>query len=157
MKYIVMECRFSYAVLLDEDGKFLKAANLGYQVGQTVYDPVLVGAYRYRPSVTRLIARVAGLILLAVAIFWGVRCCDGFSPSSSNDPTVTISADRAKEIALDHAGLTADGVVFESAELDEEDGVPIYELDFIANGIEYEYEIRADDGTIIGHQCEPVS
>ena len=46
MKYIVMECHFSYAILLDEEGRFLKAAYRGYQVGQSVYDPVLVGAYR---------------------------------------------------------------------------------------------------------------
>ena len=42
MNYIVMECHSSYAVLLDEEGRFLKAANLHYEVGQTVYDPVLM-------------------------------------------------------------------------------------------------------------------
>lgn len=42
MSYIVMECHPGYAVLLDEDGRFLKAANLHYEVGQTVYDPVLM-------------------------------------------------------------------------------------------------------------------
>ena len=36
MKYIVMECHASYAVVLSEDGRFLKAANLRYEVGQTV-------------------------------------------------------------------------------------------------------------------------
>ena len=37
-----MECHPGYAVLLDEDGRFLKAANLRYEIGQTVYDPVLM-------------------------------------------------------------------------------------------------------------------
>ena len=36
MKYIVMEVRPSYAVVLDENGCFRKAANLHYEVGQTV-------------------------------------------------------------------------------------------------------------------------
>ena len=36
-----MECGLSYAVVLDEAGRFLKAANLGYQVGQTL-DHVLL-------------------------------------------------------------------------------------------------------------------
>ncbi|MBQ7797353.1 MAG: hypothetical protein IJ374_12480, partial [Lachnospiraceae bacterium] len=36
MKYIVMECHRSYAVVLAEDGRFLKVANLRYEVGQTV-------------------------------------------------------------------------------------------------------------------------
>ena len=36
MKYIVMECHLSYAVVLDENGNFIKAANMRYEVGQTV-------------------------------------------------------------------------------------------------------------------------
>lgn len=36
MKYLVMECGLSYAVVLDSEGRFLKVANLGYEVGQTV-------------------------------------------------------------------------------------------------------------------------
>ena len=42
MSYMVIECRRSYAILLDEEGRFLKAANLHYKVGQTVSDPVLM-------------------------------------------------------------------------------------------------------------------
>ena len=42
MSYLVMECHPGYAVLLDEEGRFLKAANLRYETGQTVYDPVLM-------------------------------------------------------------------------------------------------------------------
>ena len=42
MKYMVMECRPSYAILLDEEGCFKKAANLHYEVGQIVEDPVLM-------------------------------------------------------------------------------------------------------------------
>ena len=40
MKYLVMETHPAYAVVLDEDGRFLKAANLRYQVGDTVQDIV---------------------------------------------------------------------------------------------------------------------
>lgn len=36
MKYLVMECGLSYAIVLDEQGRFLKVANLNYQVGQKV-------------------------------------------------------------------------------------------------------------------------
>ena len=36
MKYLVMETHPAYAVVLDEEGRFLKAANLHYQVGDTV-------------------------------------------------------------------------------------------------------------------------
>lgn len=40
MSYLVMECRVGYAVVLSSDGEFLRVANLGYQVGQTVFDVV---------------------------------------------------------------------------------------------------------------------
>ena len=36
MSYLVMECGFSYAVVMDQQGRFLKVANLGYEVGQKV-------------------------------------------------------------------------------------------------------------------------
>ena len=42
MKYMVMKCRPSYAILLDEEGCFKKAANLHYEVGQIVEEPVLM-------------------------------------------------------------------------------------------------------------------
>lgn len=31
MKYLVVECGLSYAVVLDEEGRFLKVANLHYR------------------------------------------------------------------------------------------------------------------------------
>ncbi|MBQ8662268.1 MAG: hypothetical protein IJ471_00260 [Eubacterium sp.] len=40
MKYLVMECHVGYAVVLDEEGRFLKVANLNYEVGQTVTDVI---------------------------------------------------------------------------------------------------------------------
>ena len=53
MKYLVVECGLSYAVVLDEEGRFLKVANLHYQVGQTVTDVIemrLPDASREAPS-----------------------------------------------------------------------------------------------------------
>ena len=57
MSYLVMETKRSYAVLLDQEGRFLKAANLHYQVGQTVTDPVL---QREKAEKGRLIPLFAG-------------------------------------------------------------------------------------------------
>lgn len=36
MTYLVMETRSSFAIVLDETGRFIKAANMGYEVGQKV-------------------------------------------------------------------------------------------------------------------------
>ncbi len=41
MRYLVMECGLSYAVVLDSKGRFYKVSNLGYEVGQTLEQVVL--------------------------------------------------------------------------------------------------------------------
>lgn len=40
MKYLVMECHPGYAVVLDDEGRFWKVANMGYEVGETVDDVI---------------------------------------------------------------------------------------------------------------------
>lgn len=62
MKYLVMECHASYAVLLDEEGRFVKAANLHYETGQTVENPVLMK----EPSSSKK-KKVRGIIRIAAA------------------------------------------------------------------------------------------
>lgn len=63
-----------------------------------------------------------------------------------------ITADKAKSLALTHAGITADGTVFEKAELDEDDGVLKYELEFKKNGIEYECNVDAKTGKVVSFE-----
>lgn len=41
MRYLIMECATSYAVALDEEGRFVRVPNLGYEVGQEVDDVVI--------------------------------------------------------------------------------------------------------------------
>lgn len=43
MKYLVIETHQSFAILLDEKGLFYNAANLNYDVGQTVENPFIMG------------------------------------------------------------------------------------------------------------------
>ena len=76
MNYLVMECHPGYAILLDEEGRFLKAANLHYKVGQTVRDPVLMRTERRRPArwVRSGIAAVAACLLL----FLGAQFYQGY-------------------------------------------------------------------------------
>ena len=64
MNYMVMECHPSYAVLLDEEGRFLKAANLHYKTGQIVHDPVLM---REEPAKQRNLMRWARSGMAAAA------------------------------------------------------------------------------------------
>lgn len=65
-----------------------------------------------------------------------------------------IGEERAKTIALDHAGFTSSQVRFSKAEFDYEDGVPVYEVEFYNGGMEYEYEINAITGSIVKFSSE---
>ena len=72
MKYIVMECHKGYAVLMDEEARYVQAANLRYSVGQTVTSPVLMenaieGERRISFYVTRFAAAAACLALAVSA------------------------------------------------------------------------------------------
>ena len=74
MTYLVMECHPAYAVLLDEESRFVRAANQHYKVGQTVTDPVLMGDCKRSAGITqrtviRIAAAAACLLLLNAAGF----------------------------------------------------------------------------------------
>lgn len=66
------------------------------------------------------------------------------------DSSITyISAEQAKEIALNDGGATAENAMFTKVKFDKDNGVHIYEIEFTADGTEYEYEINAVSGAII--------
>ena len=71
MKYLVMDCGLSYAVVLDSEGRFLKVANLGYEVGQTVDRVVEFAppkpAWRMWKRIVPLAAAAACVVLVAAA------------------------------------------------------------------------------------------
>lgn len=63
-------------------------------------------------------------------------------------PAAKLTAEEAKAAALKHAGLTASQVKGLRAEYDVDDGVPEWEVEFYADGMEYDYEIHAETGKI---------
>lgn len=67
----------------------------------------------------------------------------------SGSTAAYIGKDAAKAAALTHAGVTADSITGYECELDVDFGKARYEIDFEANGMEYEYEIDATTGTIL--------
>lgn len=82
-----------------------------------------------------------------------IRASDGkvleFSSEAIPDPTGLISESRAKEIALARAGFSEAQVSFKKCELDYDDGISKYEVEFTANGTEYEFEINANTGAVL--------
>ncbi len=78
---------------------------------------------------------------------------DNTSRQTQNNPDIPlIGENKAKEIALERAGLTAEEVIFDRVELDRDDGVLKYELEFRKGSTEYDVEIRADDGTVLSFE-----
>ena len=76
------------------------------------------------------------------------------SKSSSASNTTDIGKDKAKAVALEHAGLSESKVSRLSVERDVDDGRVEYSVEFMANGKEYDYEISAKDGKILDVDVE---
>ncbi len=60
-----------------------------------------------------------------------------------------IGEEKAKEIALKKANVTTESVIFDKVELDHDDGVWQYEVDFKKDTTEYDAKINAIDGSIL--------
>lgn len=76
------------------------------------------------------------------------------SSTSGGAQTGRISMEKAKQIALQHAGVSASSATFYKAKLDRDDGLELYELKFYTSGREYEYELRASDGAVLSYDYE---
>ena len=65
-----------------------------------------------------------------------------------NNNKVTITREKALEIALQKAGLTESDIRDLDIELDKERGVTVWEVDFDHQNLEYSYDVNADTGAI---------
>ena len=74
----------------------------------------------------------------------------GGTGTSSTD----IGAEKAKSIALNHAGVSASQTSEMKAEQDWDDGVLEYEVEFKAGGVEYEYTIHGGTGQILKYESD---
>ena len=95
-------------------------------------------------------------------------------PASSHAASVSVQAApntnasagkvdeaRAKEIALNHAGVKAADATVTKSKLDYEDGRQVYEIEFYVSGssgyTEYDYEIEAATGKIVSYDHDAES
>ena len=112
MKYLVMETHPAYAVVLDEEGRFLKAANLQYQVGDTVQHIVELRQARPRsPALWKPLSGLAAAAACLCLVFFGY-----YQPNYTAygtlriqiNPDVEMTVSRTDRV-LDLEGLNADG------------------------------------------------
>ena len=107
-----MEVHPAYAVVLDEEGRFLKAANLRYQVGDTVRDIVeLRRPKEKRPALWKPLSGVAGLAACLCIVFFGYYQ-PNFVPYGALriqiNPDVELTLSRTDRV-LELEGLNEDG------------------------------------------------
>ena len=65
--------------------------------------------------------------------------------------TEYITVEKAKEIAVAHAGVSPSRV---ECEFDRDDGRYVYEIEFKVGRYEYEYEIDAQSGEVVKYDKE---
>lgn len=111
MSYLVMECHTSYAVVLDQSGRFLKVANLNYEVGQQISEVVIMQGqktkgFRWKRHLSMLAsAACICLILLGAGRFFLTPV--GTVQMSIN-PEILISVNRL-DYVIGLEGMNEDG------------------------------------------------
>lgn len=111
MKYLVMEARPSYAILLDEEGRFVRAANLHYEPGQTVEHivPMRTRAPRGKGVLIWLPGMLAAACLvLMAAVLLRAPITPYASVYLTINPQVRIDVDR-KSMTQGLEGVNQDG------------------------------------------------
>ena len=71
------------------------------------------------------------------------------SNTTNEEKSKFIGEEKAKEIALKKVNVTTESVIFDKVELENDDGVWKYEVDFKKDTTEYDAEINAIDGSIL--------
>ena len=68
-----------------------------------------------------------------------------------------IGEAKAKEIALQDAGVSESDISRFQSSKDRDDGKTLYEIQFASDDTEYEYEINAKDGEILNYSTESLN
>ena len=80
------------------------------------------------------------------------------TPNPTLEPTPEaaseISSEDAKQIALNHFSLKSEDVTFTKVEKDRDDGRVVYEIEMRSGNREYEAEIDAKSGAVLGADSE---
>ena len=73
--------------------------------------------------------------------------------ASPSDAQLSEEA-AAKSAAFRHAGVEESEVLYCDCEQDHKRGIRIYEIEFVANGFEYEYDVNAETSEVIRYSKE---
>ena len=133
------------AKLAEKDVTFVKV-ELEFENNRLVYD---VEFYSGNVEYDYDIDAVSGAIVSADKDFENYVI--PAQPSTEAKAT-EISVEKAKQIALSHAGVGS--ARFTKAKIDYENGVKVYEIEFKVGNMEYEYDINVVNGAIVSSSAE---
>ncbi len=115
-------------------------AKLDYDDGRAVYDiDFYTSASEYEYEIDAATGAVRER--KAEAFQGGAGPADGTS--------VYIGVDKAKSIAVGHAGFSVADVTFSKAKLENDDGYTVYEIEFYKDAVEYDYTVNAATGAVM--------
>ena len=78
----------------------------------------------------------------------------GSTGSTASASTTDIGEAKARSVALSHAGISESDTSYIYAKKDWDDGRWVYDVEFWADGKEYDYEILASNGTILSYDYD---
>ena len=94
------------------------------------------------------------LILLAQERNAGTDAAASYTSYGTADTSKYIGKDKAADAALAAAGVSRSQASGIKVEYDSDNGIIMYEVEFTAGGIEYEYDIDAVTGKVISYESE---
>ena len=98
--------------------------------------------------------KVAAAVLAVILVVGGLVVATSKVNASNSSSSTGIGLEKSVEVALADAGFEQSEVSNLRASFDRDDGVDVYDVYFIAGGYEYEYTVKASDGTIIDSTIE---
>ena len=94
--------------------------------------------------------KITSFIIFLLAAMIAAGC-----GKAENDPG-RVSLDTAEKTALSDAGLSASDVSSLSVKTEQTDGISVYNIEFCADNMKYEYEIHAGTGEIYSKNMEAI-
>ena len=140
----------SDAGLKESDVTFGKV-ELDYDDGRWIYEIEFFtasGKYEYD------IDAATGSILSKESEGASSPASSGTSSGTASGSSSLIGEEKARELVLQDAGVSASAATFTQSELEQDDGRWEFEIDFFANGTEYEYTVDAQSGAILKRDSE---
>lgn len=110
MKYLVVECHPAYAVVTDRNGRFIKTANLHYNVGDIVEDVIEIKVEQKRKCncawIYAVVAACLLLVMLPTLILPNMMYASVYMKIN---PEVRIDVNR-KDVVVGLEGVNDDGI-----------------------------------------------